>query len=148
MDTLSPVPHEKNNIDAGPIPLKKEGLPSAALLHVRPASMPAPTLPPKQPPPVPAPPVFRSAPAPPHEHIAPSQNPLPPPPPIVREIPPASVPLPTPIILPSAFEAKPGKKREQRKGGLKNLIFSAFLIVAALIVALYFWGAHLARQGA
>lgn len=121
-----PVPNE----DTGPVPLRKEGLPSSALLHLRPNTMPAPapavvsvTLPP----PAPSPSFNR-------EPVVPKPIPLPPPEPLY-------VP---PIITPSVFETKPGLTRERKKINMKAVVLSSLAFVIVLIIVLYFWGAHLA----
>jgi len=71
-----------------------------------------------------------------------AHTPVPVPPPVV---PPVLVPPPV-ITTSSVFETKPGRSREKKPVPVKSILFSLCFLFLILIVALYFWGAHLSTQ--
>jgi hypothetical protein len=57
-------------------------------------------------------------------------------------------PLPPPIVVPApVFEVKPGRSFKKPIPYL-SIILTLVLLFLAIVVVLYFWGAHLVSQGA
>lgn len=52
------------------------------------------------------------------------------------------------ITTPSVFETKPGRQRERSKVPARSIFMFLLLALIIIVITLYFWGAHLASQGA